>query len=118
MTIKCKRIYDPAEPSDGARVLVDRLWPRGIAKDRAALDSWAKAVTPSNELRKWYDHKPERWAEFQERYRAELAAPEAVAELARLKALARSGTLTLLTATTGGAGTHVVVLEALLRHRR
>jgi uncharacterized protein YeaO (DUF488 family) len=69
---KVKRIYDPFETSDGYRVLVDRLWPRGIAKDKARIDLWMKEIAPSDALRKWFGHDPERWAEFQKRYREEL----------------------------------------------
>lgn len=77
-----KRIYDPAADTDGHRVLVDRLWPRGVSKVRAALDEWCKTVSPSTELRKWFDHRAERFAEFTERYEAELSAnPEVPAIL-------------------------------------
>lgn len=69
---RIKRIYEPAEPSDGLRVLVDRIWPRGISKARAQIDSWAKDLAPSTDLRKWFDHAPARWAEFRRKYRAEL----------------------------------------------
>lgn len=70
--IRIKRIYEPVEKSDGTRVLVDRLWPRGVSKASAALDAWMKDVAPSAELRKWFNHEPERWAEFRRRYEAEL----------------------------------------------
>jgi DNA-3-methyladenine glycosylase len=80
-TIVIKRVYDPASPSDGFRVLVDRLWPRGVSHERAALDLWLKEVAPSAELRTWYGHVDERFAEFTRRYRAELDANPAVAEL-------------------------------------
>ena len=92
-------MYEEAEPADGARVLVDRLWPRGLSKERAALDEWCKEAAPSTELRKWYDHVPERFEEFACRYRAELEEPEPAAVLDHLSALAEQGTLTLLTAT-------------------
>ena len=74
MRIEIKRVYDAPASGDGYRVLVDRLWPRGVSKERAAIDLWAKDVTPSTALRQWYGHEPERWLEFQKRYRAELAA--------------------------------------------
>ncbi|OUI92636.1 uroporphyrin-III methyltransferase [Acetobacter indonesiensis] len=87
-------MYDDAQPDDGARVLVDRLWPRGISKDRAALTLWLKDVAPSTALRHWFGHDPARWDEFQKRYRAELDAnPDAVQQLL---AFARKGKLTLL----------------------
>ena len=80
--IRVKRAYEEPEPGDGRRILVDRMWPRGVKKADAAIDHWAKAAAPSTELRKWYHHDPERWDEFRRRYFAELDAnPEAVAEL-------------------------------------
>jgi uncharacterized protein YeaO (DUF488 family) len=72
--IALKRVYEQAEAEDGTRVLIDRLWPRGLRKDTAELDLWAKDVAPSDALRRWFDHRPERWEEFQKRYRAELSA--------------------------------------------
>ena len=92
-----KRIYDDPAPDDGRRVLVDRVWPRGVSKERAALDLWCKDVAPSTELRKWYGHDPPKQPEFAARYRTELAAQPAADALADLGATA--GTLTLLTAT-------------------
>lgn len=94
--IKVKRIYLPSEPSDGYRVLVDRLWPRGIKKEDARLDEWLKEISPSPELRRWYDHQIERWPEFQVRYRRELASEDGAAHIRRLAALGKKGTLTLL----------------------
>jgi len=82
MTIRTKRIYEPSASEDGQRILVDRLWPRGVSKERADVAYWARDVAPSNELRKWYGHDHERWDEFKERYAAELGAnAEAVDEL-------------------------------------
>ncbi len=82
MTIRTKRVYEPAVPSDGKRILVDRLWPRGVSKDEAHLDFWAKTIAPSNELRKWYQHDHAKWPEFRKRFFAELDAnTEALAEL-------------------------------------
>lgn len=83
-TVTTKRVYDPVSPSDGFRVLVDRLWPRGVSHERAELDLWLKEVAPSAELRTWYGHVDERFAEFTRRYRAELDANPAVAELRRV----------------------------------
>lgn len=92
--IQIKRVYEPASPEDGWRVLVDRLWPRGMTKQRAQADLWLKEAAPSTELRRWFGHDPAKWDEFMRRYRAELdAQPEAVAAL--LAAAAR-GRLTLL----------------------
>lgn len=70
--VRTKRIYEDPDPADGYRVLVDRLWPRGVSKEEAELDEWCKEVAPSDELRKWFDHDPDRWEEFRERYRNEL----------------------------------------------
>jgi uncharacterized protein YeaO (DUF488 family) len=82
MRFQLKRIYVEAAPSDGRRILIDRLWPRGVTKEAAAIDFWAKEAAPSNDLRRWYRHDPEKWKEFRRRYFAELdAQPEAVAEL-------------------------------------
>ncbi len=83
-TIRLKRVYEAPDPKDGTRILVDRLWPRGLAKEKARVDYWAKAVSPSDELRRWYRHEPEKWPEFRARYTAELDGnPEGVAELRR-----------------------------------
>lgn len=82
MQIRTKRIYDEPAPSDGRRILIDRLWPRGVSKEAAQIDYWAKAVAPSNELRRWYRHDPSKWVEFRDRYFAELDSnPQGVAEL-------------------------------------
>ncbi|MEU2198985.1 DUF488 domain-containing protein [Isoptericola sp. NPDC019482] len=93
MTITVKRVYDDPSPDDGARVLVDRLWPRGISKERAHLDRWCKEVAPSSDLRHWFHHDPERFEEFERRYRAELADNPEVAGLAELGAGDRHLTL-------------------------
>lgn len=112
--IGIKRIYDGIEASDGYRVLVDRLWPRGIRRETAALDHWAKVAAPSTQLRQWYSHRPERWPEFRLRYAQELAAPEAAEELARLRIIAASRQVTLLTATRNKTENHATVLRDLL----
>lgn len=96
--LRVARVYDPPTPDDGARILVDRLWPRGIRKADAALDEWCKDVAPSTELRRWYAHRPEVFDEFARRYRAELATPEARAALTRIADRAEEETVTLLTA--------------------
>jgi uncharacterized protein YeaO (DUF488 family) len=92
-SVRVKRIYEAIDTDDGLRVLVDRMWPRGIARERAALDAWMPEVAPSTELRKWFAHDPERWPEFQARYQAELVNNPCIAELA---AIAARETLTLL----------------------
>ena len=81
MTVAVKRIYDAAGPRDGMRILVDRLWPRGIKKERAKIDLWLKDVAPSTSLRTWFGHRPERWDKFRERYLVELSEKPALAEL-------------------------------------
>ena len=82
MNIKLKRIYEPVEKEDGFRILVDRLWPRGITKEKASIDLWLKNIAPSTELRKWFDHDPKKWKEFQKKYKKELHENEqAVSEL-------------------------------------
>jgi uncharacterized protein YeaO (DUF488 family) len=113
--VRVRRVYDQVESDDGIRILVDRIWPRGLRKDAAALDEWAKEVAPSTELRKWYGHVPERFAEFEARYRDELATPPAQAALDHLRALAQDATLTLLTATRDVHHSQAAVLADLLR---
>jgi uncharacterized protein YeaO (DUF488 family) len=112
--ITIKRIYVAADDNDGTRVLVDRLWPRGVKKETARIDLWAKGIAPSTELRQWYDHQAERWDEFQLRYTLELANAEAKAELAKLQAMAKTSIVTLLTATRNETQNHAVFLQSLL----
>ena len=111
--VRFRRIYDPPEPDDGHRVLVDRLWPRGVT--RSAVDEWAKAVAPSTELREWYGHETEKFPAFRERYLAELQAPEWAGAVAHLRDLARSGPVTLLTATRDVEHSQAAVLAEFLR---
>jgi len=112
--VRVRRAYDEPEPDDGTRVLVDRLWPRGLSKARAALDDWCKNVAPSGELRTWYNHDPDRFEEFSRRYRQELQDPERAAALARLREFAREGPVTLLTATKRADISEAAVLAAIL----
>ncbi|MFF7051342.1 DUF488 domain-containing protein [Streptomyces griseorubiginosus] len=114
MSVRVRRVYDPPEPADGVRVLVDRLWPRGLSKDAARVDAWPKELTPSTELRRWYHAGEGSYEEFAERYEAELAAPEAVESLDRLRELARQGDMTLLTASKTPEQSHATVLVGLL----
>jgi uncharacterized protein YeaO (DUF488 family) len=94
MQIELKRAYDPPAPGDGRRVLVDRIWPRGIARDDLRIDAWLKELAPSPELRKWFGHDPERWQEFKARYARELdERPDALAQLVEM---AKAGRVTLL----------------------
>ncbi|MET3792301.1 DUF488 domain-containing protein [Aquamicrobium terrae] len=107
-----KRVYEPAADGDGQRVLVDRLWPRGVKKEDARLDLWLKDIAPSDDLRNWFGHDPERWTEFQKRYRAELKdKDEAVAELRGLMA---KGKVTLLFAAHDEQHNNAVALAAYL----
>ncbi len=113
--VQVRRIYEERGPDDGVRVLVDRIWPRGMTKERADIDGWCKAVAPSTELRRWYSHEPSRFAEFAERYRAELAEGERAAALGKLRGLTRDRTVTLLTATKEPSISEAQVLARLLR---
>jgi uncharacterized protein YeaO (DUF488 family) len=109
------RVYDPPAGDGRARVLVDRLWPRGVAKDAAALDEWLRAVAPSAELRKWYRHEPGRFAEFRRRYREELNEPERRDAVDRLGELARTSGVVLLTATRDPASSNAAVLAEVVQ---
>jgi uncharacterized protein YeaO (DUF488 family) len=112
--VRVRRIYDEPTPDDGVRVLVDRVWPRGITKERAHLDEWCKQVAPSTELRTWYGHDPARFDEFVRRYHDELADPERAHALAHLRDLAARTTLTLVTATKDLEISQAAVLAGLL----
>lgn len=114
--VKWVRVYDQPGDDDGVRVLVDRVWPRGLSKDRAHVDDWCKSVAPSTALRKWYGHDPERFDEFTRRYREELAEPEPAAALQHLRDLAGQGKVTLLTATKSADISQAAVLVDLLGH--
>lgn len=113
--IEIGRVYDAPARSDGARILVDRLWPRGVSRESAHLDGWCKAVAPSTELRTWYGHDPQRFEEFCLRYRAELREPGPAAALKHLRELAKRGPLTLLTATRQADLSEAAILVDLLR---
>lgn len=113
--IRLKRIYDPAEPEDGTRVLVDRIWPRGIRKDAAQIDRWLREAAPSPELRKWFAHKPERWTTFAQKYKDALESNPEV--LAPLLEDAAKGPLTLLFAAKDRTHNHAVVLRQVLLQR-
>jgi uncharacterized protein YeaO (DUF488 family) len=116
MGIVIARAYERPLPS-GTRVLVDRLWPRGVSKERLALDDWAKDIAPSHTLRRWYGHDPGRFDGFARRYRAELAASPASEEVTRLRGIARRGTLVLVTATKDVEISGAKVLADHLRRR-
>ncbi|MEV6318055.1 DUF488 family protein [Streptomyces sp. NPDC051776] len=113
--VRVRRVYEDPDNQDGTRVLVDRIWPRGLTKDKAGLDEWCKEVAPSTELRKWYSHDPERFEEFGRRYRAELREPEHAEALVHLRDLAKKRTLTLLTATKQAEISEAAVLADMLQ---
>jgi uncharacterized protein YeaO (DUF488 family) len=119
MSVRIKRVYDPPEAKDGARVLVDRLWPRGLTKEAAALDIWMKDVAPSHELRKWFHAHPLQWAKFREKYLAELTTDAAQHGLQKLHDLAhkRHG-VTLLFASRSLEHNHALVLKQLVEGDR
>lgn len=113
--IDLRRAYDPPQPDEGKRVLIDRLWPRGVAREMLRFDLWPKDIAPSPALRKWFAHDPARWPEFSRRYRAELVAqPDG---LAPLLALCRAGPVTLLYGARDRAHSHALVLRQHLRER-
>jgi len=116
--ILIKRAYEPPAAEDGQRVLVDRLWPRGISKARIQIDFWARDLAPSTELRKWFNHDTARWEEFQRRYRAELEAPERVVLLDDLAARARVQPMTLLYGARDTEHNEAVVLRDLLEQEQ
>ncbi len=113
MDIRLKRAYEPASPADGYRVLVDRLWPRGVSKQRAMLDDWQKELAPSTELRQWFGHEPRRFPEFRRRYLDELRCERP--RLAELRRRARDGALTLVYAARDAEHNEAVVLADVLR---
>jgi uncharacterized protein YeaO (DUF488 family) len=114
MAFQIKRVYEPASPADGTRVLVDRLWPRGLRKADADLTLWMKDVAPSPQLRVWFDHDPDRFAEFRRRYTSELKGNPAVAELRKL---GKSQRVTLLYAAHDPKVNHALVLQSALTRR-
>jgi len=116
MALRVKRAYEAASPDDGCRVLVDRLWPRGVSRSKAQIELWAKQAAPSRELRVWFAHEPGRWAEFKKRYFAELRGAHAD-ELARIKRRARRGTVTLVYAAKDERHNNAVALREYLSRR-
>ena len=111
--VRAKRAYDDADPGDGHRVLIDHVWPRGVSRERAHLDEWARELAPSDELRKWFDHVPERFAEFRSRYRSELA--DHSGQVDELRRRAREGTLMIVYAARDTEHNNAVVLAELIR---
>jgi uncharacterized protein YeaO (DUF488 family) len=116
--IRIRRAYESPEGKGGARILVDRLWPRGLKKDEARIDAWLKDLAPSDALRKWFGHDPERWTEFKRRYAEELRSPEAKAALSELKAFAKRGPVTLLYAAKDEEHNNALALKAHLERSR
>ena len=114
MAVRVRRVYDEPASDDGVRVLVDRLWPRGLSKEAAALDHWVRDIAPSTELRHWFDHTAERREEFERRYRAELEDADHAEALQELRDLVDGGTVTLLTATKDLDLSHAPILRAVL----
>ncbi|GAA2038084.1 DUF488 family protein [Terrabacter terrae] len=112
--VRLARVYDAPSPDDGRRVLVDRLWPRGVRKDDPRVDEWLRDVAPSNELRTWYGHEPSLFDEFAGRYQAELTEPTGARALESLRRLVEAGPVTLVTATREPAISHLAVLAGLL----
>ena len=111
MSISLKRAYEPTAKTDGVRVLVDRLWPRGATKTKANIDLWAKDLAPSTDLRKWFGHDPEKWSEFQKKYRAELKGNPALLEI---RALSHQENVTLVYAAKDELHSHALVLKQVL----
>jgi uncharacterized protein YeaO (DUF488 family) len=117
LRIAIKRAYEPAAKSDGRRILVDRLWPRGVKREFAGIDEWLKDVAPSTALRRWFAHDPARWKEFIQRYRKELASPAAEAAMERLRKLASDRKVTLVYAAADSAHNNAVALRTILGAR-
>ena len=114
LDVQLKRAYDPPSPEDGTRILVDRLWPRGVRKADADIDMWMKDVAPSTQLRRWFGHDPARWDEFQRRYKAELASNAPL--LKELRGMAREKRLTLVYSAHDELHNQAVVLRDVLTH--
>jgi len=113
--VKVGRVYDGPAQGDGVRVLVDRVWPRGLSKEKAHVDEWCKQIAPSTELRKWYGHDPERFDEFTRRYRSELQEDERAEALEHLRSISRDQPVTLLTATKNVDISQAAVLAEMLQ---
>jgi uncharacterized protein YeaO (DUF488 family) len=118
MHLAIKRVYEAAMPEDGKRVLIDRLWPRGISRARAQIDFWLKEVAPSDELRRWYGHDPEKFSEFRRRYEAELAGETGQQALEQIHALMKQGPVTLVFAARDQEHSNAAVLHDLLLHEK
>lgn len=115
MSLALKRVYDPPAATDGHRILVDRLWPRGLTKARAKVDEWLKEIAPSTELRQWFHKDPSRWAEFKSRYRYELA--ESKEAVSHVRALAKKGRVTLVYGARDPERNHAIILLEFLKRK-
>jgi uncharacterized protein YeaO (DUF488 family) len=115
MSVAVKRVYEPVSPKDGYRILVDRLWPRGLSKDRAAVDLWLKDIAPSTELRRWFGHDPSKWDEFRRKYSAELATH--AEDVAQIRKLAKRRRVTLVYGARDTEHNDAVVLLGYLESR-
>ena len=113
LDVRTKRVYDPAEPGDGYRILIDRLWPRGVSRERAQLDEWARDLAPSDGLRKWFNHDPNRFPEFRERYREELGAH--IDRIDELRVCASHGPVTIVYGARDTEHNDAVVIAELVR---
>ena len=112
MMIRIKRVYEAVQEGDGVRILVDRLWPRGISKEKAAIDKWMKEIAPSNKLRKWFNHDPKKWQQFKEKYQKELESKTDLIE--ELRTPSKKGTLTFLYAAKDELHNQALVLKEFL----
>jgi len=117
MPIRLKRIYENPERSDGLRILVDRLWPRGLTREEAAIDEWMKDIAPSNRLRSWFGHRPERWKEFRKRYTKELNLPDHKNSIDNLARISRIATVTLLYGAKDDDRNNAVALAEFLKRK-
>jgi uncharacterized protein YeaO (DUF488 family) len=115
--LKIKRAYEDKKASDGKRILIDRLWPRGVRKTEAGIDEWLKELAPSTELRRWFGHVPEKWEEFKRRYKKELAAPEKIQFMGNIAHTAKRADITLIYSARDSEHSDVKVLEELITER-
>ena len=113
--LKTKRVYEKRDPGDGKRILVDRLWPRGLKREEAGIDEWMKELAPSEELRRWFGHDPEKWPEFRQRYTRELLAPDKVRLLDRVVRMAREGNVTIVYGARDTEHNNAKVLEEIMQ---
>ena len=113
--LRIKRVYEKRNPGDGKRILVDRLWPRGLTREEAAIDEWMKDLAPSDELRRWFGHEPEKWPDFQRRYTQELSAPDKVRLLDRIARMAGEGNVTIVYAARDAEHNNAKVLEEIMQ---